>query len=234
MGKHLGLSGCFVLAAVLLAACVRDARIAVPSDLAAVSERIELTGMGNGERGSFRLGASEGRFTRSSLQEGYDGGFLKRDFGGGSFEVAGPEVGGTLSGRCEHERTERNVGALVVPDQRFAYRCGFERDGRPIEAGLILEAVPSRPDKLLSGITRAGEIHLGGHVLGIRPIHEMEGGRLPTGMPLGYAFDLDGRSVGAVDLNGADKTIYVPPSEPARETVIAASIALSILWDPGE
>ena len=53
-------------------------------------------------------------------------------------------------------------------------------------------------------------------------------------MPLGYAFEANGRQVGAVDLNGTKKTIYAPPSGPERELVIAASLALSILWDPGE
>jgi hypothetical protein len=221
-------------AAVALPGCVQDARIAVPSDLAAASERIELTGMGGGERGRLRLGSSEGRFTRASFQGSEDGGRLVRSEGGGSFEVSGPDVQGVLAGECRFDEAELRAGSLSFPSERFAYRCRFSRGGEPIDAGLILEEIPTRPGRLLSGRTRGGEIHLGGEVVTISAVHDMEGGRLPTAMPLGYRFEIDGRSVGAVDLNGGDKTLYVPRSGPERQAVLAASLALSILWDPGE
>ena len=217
-----------------LAGCVEEARIAMPSGLAASSERVELTGMGGGERGRFRLGSSEGRFTRSSISAGYDGGPVVRNLGGGSFELAGPDVAGVLEGECRFDEAEIQAGSVSFPAERFAYRCRFRRDGRPIDAGLILEEVPARPGKLLSGRTRAGEVHMGGRVAEIRPIHDMAGGRLPTAMPLGYSLELDGRPLGAVDLNGPDKTIFAPRSGPERELVLAASLALSVLWDPGE
>ncbi len=60
----------------------------------------------------------------------------------------------------------------------------------------------------------------------------MAGDRVPAGTPLGYAFHLDGRQIGAVDLNGTDKTIYAPRAGPEREAVLAAGLALSIFWDP--
>jgi hypothetical protein len=37
-----------------------------------------------------------------------------------------------------------------------------------------------------------------------------------------------------VDLNGGTKTIFAPRAGPEREAVLAASLALSILWDPDE
>lgn len=232
--KKLPNSAALALVAISLPGCIRDAEIAMPYQLAAVSQRLELTGMGGGERGSFRLGASSGKFTRSSYQHTSYDGFLVRNSGGGTFAAAGAEFGGELSGQCKFDEEERNAGIVVVPALRFAYRCRFQRDGQPIRAGLILEEVPRSPGKLLSGRTRAGELHIDDKVVGIRAIHDMKGGRMPTGTPLGYMFEVDGRQIGAVDLNGGDKTIFAPQSGPEREVVLAASLALSILWDPME
>jgi hypothetical protein len=219
--------------ALLTAGCVSDARIALPSDLAARGERIALTGMGGGEAGTFRLARSAGRFTRRAIAESLDGGLVERRFGGGAFEASGPEVGGQIGARCSYGQEEIVAGAVSVTAERFAYRCRFSREGQPIDAGLILAEVPTRPGKLLSGVTRAGEMRIGGLVLGIVPIHRMAGGGLPSGTPLGYAFALGEREIGAVDLNGLTKTIYAPPRGPEREAVLAGSLALSILWDPG-
>ncbi|WP_147417667.1 hypothetical protein [Sphingomonas cavernae] len=222
------------LATLLLSGCIREARIAIPSQLAIASQRLELTDMGAGERGQFQLGSSKGHFTRSAIHTASEDGFLVQNSGGGTFVVAGPDVEGELSARCDFGEVEIHSGVVVATAQRFAYRCRFQRDGQPIEAGLILEEIPRSPGKLLSGRTRAGKLHFADHVIGIRAIHDMEGGRMPTGTPLGYMFDIEGRQIGAVDLNGLNKTIHAPNSGPEREAVIAASVALSILWDPGE
>ena len=86
----------------------------------------------------------------------------------------------------------------------------------------------------MAGRTRAGELRLGQLTVAIRPIHQAQGGGLPTDMPLGYAFDVGGRQIGAVDLNGTNKTIYAPRQPGSeRDAVLMASLALSVFWDPG-
>ena len=219
------------LTTLLLAGCIREAEIAMPSDLRSSLERIEVAGMGGGERGDFHLGSSEGRFTRRSIQtRAFD--FYVRNFGGGTFAVTGAEFGGRLSGNCGFDESEFDTGIIVAPGERLAYGCEFQHDMDPV-GGLILTEVP-RGRGLLAGRTRAGEARFGDVRLEIRPIHDMEGGRVPTGNPLGYGFFVAGRQVGAVDLNGLDKTIYAPRSGPEREAVLAASLALSVFWDPGD
>jgi hypothetical protein len=198
--------------------------------VAATTERLEVTGMGAGESGRFRLGGAEGRFTRSAMTERLHGGPVGRRYGGGRFDLRGSELGGQLAGRCSYNEEELDFGSIQLPAAPFAYRCGFSREGGQIAGALILEEVPSRPGKLLSGRTLAGEMHMGGTVLEIVPIHDIEGGRLPTGTPLGYSFAVDGREIGAVDLNGLNKTIFAPQLGPEREAVLAASLALSVLW----
>jgi hypothetical protein len=224
-----------LLGAVLLAGCVREAHIAMPADVAAGTERIELTGMGGWQSGHFKLGSSEGRFTRraSQTRAGIGGAFV-RNIGGGGFDVRGPEFGGGLAGTCGFHQTEVDAGIVVIPGARLAYGCEFDRDGLHLSGGLLLKEVPTSRS-VLAGRTRAGEIQLGDLKLDIRPIHHMQGGGLPTGSPLGYAFDLEGRQIGAIDLNGPNKTVYAPRAAgPERDAVLTAAIALSIFWDPGD
>ncbi len=232
MGK-IGMIVAPAMLALALAGCVRDAHIALPSELATSSDRIEVTGIGGFERGAFQLGASEGSFRRSAGQEAFDDGYVS-NAGRASFTVDGPELGGQLSADCGFHQAEVDAGLVVLPAERFSFHCGFRSGTDAPKGELILRAVPRSPGRLLSGISRAGELTFGGRRIGIRAIHDMEGGKLPSGTPLGYMFETNGKQIGAVDLNGTNKTVYAPRSGPEREAVLAASLALSILWDPGE
>ena len=221
-------------AAAVSGGCVREARIVLPSDVAAATEAITLSGAGAAYRGDFRLGASQGHFTRSDIEETEDGGRLVRKRGGGRFEISGPEFEGRLDGECSYRQAELDSGVVTAAVQRFAYFCGFTRNGRPADSRLVLEAVPDRPGKLLSGITRAGEVRMEGAVLTIRAIHHFEGGRVRSGSPLGYMFHVGSRRVGAIDINRSPKVVYAPRSGPERQAVLAAGVALALLRDPGE
>ena len=219
------------LAATALTGCVQEARIAMPAHVAAGTERLEVAGMGYGERGDFTLGASQGRFVRQALQTGGD--ILVHNVGRGGFDITGPELGGRVTARCGFHESEYEAGSVAVTADRLAYGCEFERDREPLQARLLLAEVPTSRGPL-AGRTRAGELQLGDIRIGIRAIHDLEGGRVPSGTPLGYAFDVDGRQIGAVDLNGGNKTIYAPRAPGAeREAVLMASLALSVFWDPG-
>lgn len=225
------LASAFLLTTVL-AGCVSSARIAVPPDIMSSTEELKLAGMGGWQDGHFRLGASEGQFSRRSVRTKIMGA-LVRNSGGGSFEVTGPEVGGTAGGRCGFDEGEIDAKVAVVPNGRLTYRCDFHREGRPVDGHLMLAEVPNGRG-IFAGRTRAGELRLGGLIVGIRPIHDSVGGGLPPGTPLGYAFLVEGRQIGAVDLNGTGKTIYVPRKKgPERDAVLMASLAMSVFWDPG-
>jgi hypothetical protein len=220
-----------LLACAALSGCA-PARIALPSDVTANMEKLELTGMGGWQDGHFRLGASEGRFSRRATTTAILNTFV-RNAGSGSFEISGPELGGSAGGRCGFEEHEIDAGVAVLPNGRLTYRCAFYRDGRPIPGGMFLTEVP-HGSGLLAGITRAGDVQVGGVKLDIRPIHRLAGTSVPAGTPLGYSFDVAGRQVGAVDLNGLNKTIYAPRQPgPERDAVLMAALALSVFWDPG-
>jgi hypothetical protein len=229
MNKHLLPA---LLLGLSLGGCA-EARIAMPGDLIAATEQLELTGMGGWQGGRFHLGSSAGEFDWHGRQTRVFDSFV-RNAGSGSFEVTGPEFGGTLTGRCGFEERELDLGVAVLPDERLSYQCRFDRAGKPVDGALFLAEVP-RGSGLFAGRSRAGELRMGDFTLDIRPIHHAAGGGLPTSVPLGYAFSSGGRQLGALDLNGTNKTVYAPRQPGSeRNAVLLASLALSIFQDPGE
>jgi hypothetical protein len=230
MAKISMLSGLLLSAA--LVGC-SDARIAIPGELQSSTEELKIAGMGGWQDGHFRVGNSEGRFSRRSTQTKLFDTFI-RNAGSGSFDVAGPDFGGVAGGRCGFDEHDIDLGAAVISNGRLTYRCSFQRDGRPVTGGLMLAEVPNGNGPP-AGRTRAGELRLDQLVVNIRPVHRARGGGLPAGMPLGYTFDVDGHQIGAVDLNGPAKTIYAPRQAGLhRDAVLMASLALSVFWDPGD
>jgi hypothetical protein len=221
------LAAATAVAAIAASGCVREAQIRMPHELVAQNERIELTGMGGGRSGSFRLGADSGQFTRGADQLAIFDPLVVRNRGGGGFSLS--VAGRPVEGSCGYRAEEVNVGPIAAPSRTFAYRCLFARGGRPVDAQLLLHATPPK----LGMEARGGLLEFEGQRLTLRSIHNDAKGGLPTPAPLGYVFELDGRAVGAIDLNGPNKTIHVAPG-PSRDAVIAGSLALAILWDPAE
>lgn len=204
------------------------AKVAVASDLAASAEVLPLTGMGLGRSGDFNFAGGEGRFTRGADKLGLFGDFFVRNTGAGTFRFTGS--GTTLEGACRYRESEVNVSVVSVKKRPFAYECRLGRNGQ--QAGeLVIEQGRGRAaDFGREG--RVGFVVLDGVRLDIQSIHRMAGGGLPTPHPLGYRFVDARREVGAVDLNGVNKTVFAPPAGRAREAVFAGSLALSVLWDP--
>lgn len=232
MKRILGNVLALALAGATLGACVREAHIAMPSELAAQTERLELRGMGGGTRGDFELAGARGHFTRSAERLGVLGDVLTKNRGGGSFRIEPSQLTGDLSGRCDYREREVNVGPIALTPGRLVYVCEFARDGRPLRADLLIRDPKGALGTLHGRAERIGSMMFEGREIAIRSIHRDQGGGLPAPNALGYMFELDGREIGAVDLNGLNKTIYAPRSGPDREAVLAASLALSIFWDP--
>ena len=221
---------CFSILA--LAAC-SAAPIAVPPQLAG-AERLEITGMGFGERGSLAIGNSSGTFHRQALEN------RRRDLdsyparvttfvGDSGFEMRGPDFRGSVAAACKHFEQEAGTRGLSVTTEPFHYRCLFMRDGQFIPGELVLHAAPKAAGPLTVE-TRTGRFSIEGKEIAIEPIHHSPGLRVPTGDPLGYRFVSANRDVGAVDLNGERKTVYALGSGDEREAVLMASLALSVLW----
>lgn len=225
--------GSVILSSVALSACsVREARIETTPALAVSTERLDLSGMGIGERGSFRLGSSSGTFTRSADRLGIFDPLLVRHKGAGSFRLQASQVAPDLAGRCSYREGIVNVGPLSVTPDRLVFHCDFAREGRPIEASLVIADPKSTWGAAHGRDERIGTLVYEGRQFAVRSIHRDASGGLPTPHALGYSFSAEGREIGAVDLNGPNKTLHVPRTGPEREAVIAASVALSTFWDP--
>jgi hypothetical protein len=217
------------LAGAALSGCIREARIAMPSELATSTETLALTGMGLEQRGDFTFAGATGAFTRGAERLALLDPFLVQQRGGGSFRYVASGL--TLAGGCGYRQGEVNVGVISARTRHFAYRCLLGRNGMP--AGeLVIEAERGTMGSALSKEGRHGYLLFGGDRYDIHSIHRDAGGGLASATPLGYRFEQNGRAVGAVDLNGPNKTVFAPAAGNGREAVFAGSMALSVLWDP--
>lgn len=222
------------LALLLAGGGIREAQIAIPAELASETQVLHVRGLGGASSGSFTLGSSKGRFTRSAERLGLLDPLVVRNRGRSTFSLSGSEVSGQLSGRCGYGETQANFGELTATPKRLAYSCRFSRDGDPIAAELVLRETSESIGSLFSKRERRGILFFEGVRIEFRSLHRDRGGGLPMATPLGYAFYQDGRQIGAVDLNGSRKRIHAPKAGQHREAVIAASLALSVFWDPAE
>jgi hypothetical protein len=213
------------IAAATLGGCIREARIAMPSELTATTDRHAISGMGLGRRGDFNLAGSRGEFTRGADRLSFLGDLLVRNSGAGSFRHAG------LEGACRYREREVNLGPISARARPFSYQCFFSRDGT-LAGQMVIEEETGTAGAMLSKRGREGWLLFDGVRYEVRSIHRDQGGGLANATPLGYRFETAGRAVGAVDLNGPDKTLFAPRANGAREAVFAGGLALSVLWDP--
>ncbi len=128
------------VAAIFPAGCATDAGIALSPTMLMQAEAIEVAGIGGWKDGSFRLGGSQGRFTRRSIKVRIDDLHI-RNIGGARFEATGPDFGGTVVGDCGFDEGQLDWGAATFPEGRLAYSCTFLRDGR-MDGSLSLAEVP--------------------------------------------------------------------------------------------
>jgi hypothetical protein len=141
--------------------------------------------------------------------------------------VADAAPGVDLAGRCRFRETELNLSSFSLTPGRLSFHCGFARGGRPISAELVLTDPKSAFGTLHERWGRRGILLFEEQEIEVSSIHRDQGGGRPVHDALGYAFELDSRQIGAVNLNGAE-TIYAPRDLLHREAVIAAGLALSI------
>jgi hypothetical protein len=222
--KRIGLAAAG-LAALLLSGCVREARIAMPGELGGSVEELGINGMGGWRRGTFTLAGSPGEFTRGADKLQLLDDLLVRNSGAGTFRY------GELEGACRYREGEVNVGPVSARARPFAYHCFFSHNGAP--AGeLHIEEERGTVGSMLSKRGRHGFLLYDGIRYDVTSIHRDQGGGLANAAPLGYRFDTAGRAVGAIDLNGTNKTLFAPRTGASREAVFAGGLALSVLWDP--
>lgn len=214
----------------------------VMSGFAAVVERggetVDLRGVGWGQTGRFDAPAlgMRGTFKRSAETSGRG----EVDYTGSLDFTLSADGSKATEGRCRYfqgtsefrDRPSRDLridtSVLALP---FRYHCSFLRGGREIGA-LTLQRAPGATIDLRT--LRRGEITLGDARLDLRSVHTFEGSRMPAEMPLGYLMASADGDIGAAYINGGARRLVLPKSGEEREAALLASLALALLWDPGD
>jgi len=225
--------GIAALAALPIAA-QREARMALPDDLAARVERLTAQGFGGRNEGDYRLGDLAGEFTRIESRWAVADPLYAQNRGRSSFTLSGPGFDSPVAAACEMRRAAVTVGVITFDPDKMTYHCDLAGGaGSP-----LLALGEPKPDNLrarvLARAERRGEATFDGVTLGIRSVHGYAGSRVQAPMPVGYLLELDGRAVGALELTDVDPVVYLPTVESTgvRSTVIVTALALAVLRDP--
>lgn len=227
-----------LLAVPALASAFETARMVVPAEFAADAERIAITGFGGRNRGQYRLGSYAGSFERIETRWAVFDPLYAASRARGVFTLSGPDIDGTVSAECGMKKNTVTIGIVTFDPKKMSYQCTFERNGRVMDARFALGQ--PRPDgareRFLAWDRRVGIADLGDARIALRSVHDIDGTRLASPVPVGYLLEIDGAVVGAVELTDVNPTFYLAAQMPAslRENVLVASMALAVLRDPAD
>jgi len=225
----------FALAAgaAALAACtsIQPARMVLPAGLSSSTEEVAIIGIGGGTKGTFQVAGHTGSFKRSeSRLVIFD--VLDSRSGGASFTLTGPMISDSIEADCRVREKNITLGVISFTPKKMSYQCDFTANGYPFPARFEVQEAREGLSGMLNKAERRGEIGLDRVVLSIQSVHAVEGSSINMATPTGYVFSLDGQPTGAVELNGTPR-VFLPIDDIAeRRAVIAASLALALLWDP--
>lgn len=223
------------LSALAACAAIQPARMAAPAPLIGATETVEITGIGGGQRGSFQVAGHSGTFSRSDNRLAFFN-LVESRYGHTDFTLAGPSINATIEARCTMGQRNITIGPTEFTAKPLAYVCEFTNEGRAIPARFELQEVREGLGGALGRNERRGEIALDRVILQLRSVHDIEGSPFKTASPMGYVFEMEGRPVGAVDLNGRPRLMLPPEGgDPAvRRAIIAGALAVALFWDPAE
>lgn len=207
-----------------LTACVTAAKMVVPAELAARSDRVEVAGLGAGTQGRTSVLGQSLEFTRSASRLSLFDDLQVSDRGRVDFSLTPP--GQTpQSARCRMRQRSITLGVVNFDAKPFAFECEL--------SGAALSVQEARGGVRTLKAERRGELRFDGRSVALRSVHEVQGGALPLAAPIGYVFEEGGRAVGAVEINGTRPVLLLPGGDAAlRQRLLQASLALALLWDP--
>jgi len=213
-----------------LAACgaIQPARMAIPAGLDATTDRVTITGLGGLPRGEYRVGEYGGAFTRSATRLSFFE-MVATDRAKATFSVSGPGWARPLNARCGLAQRTANINVVTFTPRPLQYDCSF--DGVP-GATLVLQESSEGTAGGLGQAQRRGYIEVASTRLTLRSVHQVQGSPLPLEAPIGYVFEVVGRVVGAIELNGTTPAVLLPKDGDVRQAALLAALALALVWDP--
>lgn len=224
-----------VALALLAAGCggIPAAEMRLPPALAdAPRQTLPVEGIGGGNNGRFYVGGWQGSFTRFEERIAVFDALVTNRAGAG-FAIEGPGISETIEAACAMRERVIEIDVVSFTPSPMAYACEFSADGRAFPARFELQEVKTGIADDLSRRQRRGEIALGGEVVQIRSVHKIEGSPFEMANPIGYVFEQQGRTVGAIELNGKPRLILADSqNEGLSRTLTIAAMALALLRDP--
>ena len=225
MRAGIGLAACLALAG-----CTQ-AQIRMPEALTGMTWFNEFTGIGGAPSGTFEVGPYSGHFARGLERAAFTDGSIERS-GASRFTIAGPEISSTIEADCGMREHALDLGLAEVTTRPLAYRCAFTAEGRAIPSRFELQEVVGG-GTAITRYERAGEIALGGETIRFHSLHHIAGTSLPSLTPIGYTFERNGQTIGALSLTGRPALTGDPDLDPGNiRTMTIAAVALATFWDP--
>jgi hypothetical protein len=220
-----------------LAGCatLRPARMVLPAPLSTDAQMLTIEGIGGWHRGTFSTGSYRGEFERSATRLAFLDPLYEQRNGRTLFRLHSTSGEGTTQAECRMKERTITISVVEFKPKPMAYRCDFERDGRPLAAQFELLEVRESVGSAFLQRERRGEMSLDSVALAIHSAHEIEGSPLKLAIPIGYRFEQNGHVVAAVELNGKPVMMLARDATAAqREAVLLASLALGLFWDPAD
>ncbi len=212
------------------------AEVQLPDGFAANSERLDATGFGGYNRGSFRLGELKGKFSRGESRLGLLNDSYVSNKGSSSFLLQDAESTEIASADCKVGRKTVNVDVVTFDPKKMSYQCDFWLDDKLLGARLLIGQPKAKglAAKMLAMDRRSGQSSVFDNHLGIESLHKYAGSKLQSSAPIGYQLTFEETIVAVVQLTDVNPTLFVAGDigSDLRLSVIATALALMVLRDP--
>lgn len=214
----------------------KGATIRLPDDFAANSTRIEFTGFGGFNRGSYSGAEFQGDFTRIESRLGIFDPLYVANKGKSSFTIEDIDGSARISAECRAVERTATVRFVSIDFDKLSYSCNFSGPDAAGETRFVL-GEPKREgfrEKLMARQRRNGEAQVLGQTFVFRSVHEYQGSKLDSQTPLGYLIESDGVVIAAVDMLDWNPIVHLHNNldESRRRAATIVALALAVLRDP--
>ena len=206
---------------------IHPARMSLPEAFSARASSYQVQGINVGTRGDFYLNDLPGSYYRSASR------LEVFDVHDGRSSTLSFNFDGTLAD-CSAKERQLNFRELNFSPKPMAYACDMEQTDGARAGRLELQEAREPPAGAFAQRQRLGVFHYDQCLLKIRSVHAVQGSTLEVNLPIGYTFEVDGRLIGAVEINGG-VTLFLDDSAPAdvKQAAALVALALGLLWDTG-
>lgn len=212
------------------------AQVELPPEIANDSERLEFTGFGGRNKGTFQVAEFRGSFTRGETRLSMADSKYVSNKGKSSFVLLDSDATEIASASCQFSRNTLNISVVTFDSNKLTYECEFRRDGEMLDTHFFLgqpkaEGLKARA---LAMERRRGESFVSGMRLEIESLHKYQGSKFQSSAPIGYLLTRDNTAVAVIDLTDMNPTLYIAKNldTDLRKVAVVSALGLAVLRDP--